>query len=108
VTLSDVRRLRFYNQIAPSIKPFIGEAELELGDLLADKGDGVTAAEKAVLVDASRLGLVLKALYAVFLRSEEPDPDLARSYPPRSRARGAPASPWSASSAAPGRSPSRT
>jgi hypothetical protein len=41
---------------AEPLKPLARWAEVELAELLADKGDGVTAAERAVLEDVARLG----------------------------------------------------
>lgn len=69
VSLSDVRRLRQFGLVAESLKPLASQAELELGELLADKGDGVTAAERVVLEDVARLGLILRAEFARYLNS---------------------------------------
>jgi hypothetical protein len=77
VTLAEVRRARYAGLVAKSMLPIAVEAERELGDLLADKGDGVTAAERAVLEDVARLGLLLRATFAAYL--EAPDPDLAKT-----------------------------
>jgi hypothetical protein len=67
VSLSDVRRLRYFGLVSESLKPLAKQAEQELGELLADKGDGVTAAERVVLEDVARLGLLLRAEFARYL-----------------------------------------
>ena len=69
VSLADVRRARRFGHVAESLKPLAVQAERELGELLADKGEAVTAAERVVLEDVARLGLLLRAEFARYLKS---------------------------------------
>jgi hypothetical protein len=77
VSMADVRRLRYFGQVSAALKPLASEAERELGDLLADKGDGATAAERTILEDVARLGLLLRATFAAYLQA--PDVELAKT-----------------------------
>jgi hypothetical protein len=72
VSLPDVRRLRYFGLVSDSLKPLALQAELELGELLTDKGEGVTAAERTILEDCARLGLILRAEFARYLQSQDP------------------------------------
>ena len=69
VSLPDVRRLRYFGLVADSLKPLALQAEQELGALLSDKGEAVTAAERTILEDVARLGLLLRAEFARYLQS---------------------------------------
>jgi hypothetical protein len=69
VSLADVRRLRQFGLVADSLKALASEAEVELGELLADKGEDPTAAERVVLEDVARLGLLLRAEFARYLET---------------------------------------
>src|SRR5262249_3050893 len=77
VTLSDVRRLRYRGLVVESLRPLAIEAEYELTALLGDKPDHVTAAERALIEDSVRLGLLAKATFAAYMQA--PDPELART-----------------------------
>ncbi len=77
VTPRDLRRLRYFGAISEAVKPFVSEMGRELGDLLADKGDGATAGERLVLEDVARLGLLLRATFAAYLKA--PDVELAKT-----------------------------
>jgi len=73
VSIADVRRLRYHGLVADSLKPLATEMGRELGDLLADKGDAVTAAERLILEDVARVGLLLRSLFAVYLETQDPE-----------------------------------
>ena len=72
VSLPDVRRLRYFGVVSDSLKPLATQAERELGELLADKGEAVTAAERCVLEDVARVGLILRAEFARYLETQDP------------------------------------
>jgi hypothetical protein len=69
VSMRDIRRMQQFGLIAESLKPLASQAELELGELHADKGADVTAAERVVLEDVARLGLILRAEFARYMES---------------------------------------
>jgi len=71
VSLSDIRRLRYFGQVSDSLKPLASQVERELGRLLADKGDAITEAERTIIEDVARLGLLMRAEFAVYLRTGE-------------------------------------
>ena len=73
VSLPDLRRLRYFGLVSDPLKPLASQAEQELGELLADKGEAVTAAERVILEDLARLGLLLRAEFARYLETQAPD-----------------------------------
>jgi hypothetical protein len=72
IALPDVRRFVYRGLVAEQLKPLARWAEVELAELLADKGDGATAAERAVLEDVARMGLLLRAEFARYLETQDP------------------------------------
>ena len=71
VSITDVRRLRYFGLVADSLKPLATEAERELASLLSDKGADVTEAERTLLEDTARLGLLLRAEFARYLQDQD-------------------------------------
>src|SRR5262245_18534892 len=76
ITPAGVRRLRSQQVISPRVAPFVAEMTAELGDLLADKGDAITVAERAVCEDLARLGLVLRVAFGRYVAA--PSMEMAR------------------------------
>ena len=71
VALPDIRKYQYAGLVAEPVKPFLRWAEAELAELLADKGDGATAAERAALEDVARLGLILRCEFARYLETQD-------------------------------------
>ena len=71
LSITDVRRLRYFGLVADSLKPLATEAERELASLLSDKGADVTEAERTLLEDTARLGLLLRAEFARYLQDQD-------------------------------------
>src|SRR5262245_48657586 len=69
VTLNEVRRARYNGHVADSMKPFATEAEIELTDLLMHLGGKASTTEDLIARDLARLGMLLRALLMVWLRT---------------------------------------
>ncbi len=81
ITLEDVRRYRHMGVIPASMRPLVRLAEDELAAWVQDLGgpSEVSAQERAVLEDAARLGVILRAQVLRFMRSDGNDRHAATS-----------------------------
>lgn len=72
----DLVHWRRHGVVAPALRPLVDEAGIECHELLAALGDP-SPMRRQIIEDVCRLGVALRALLAVFVKSETPDREIA-------------------------------